>query len=115
MAHAVHAKLFRKEGGTRIFIPSLRVSVSQDIIIIPPEWWVDILQDGEGDAVPIWNPHPNAGEPEKWIDVSGVALPGQPEPGPTPPNPNPEPIPPDAEWQTRIERKLDRLLSVFRV
>jgi hypothetical protein len=98
VAHATGAKLFRKDGGDRIIIPSLGVGVSQDVVIIAPEW-IDILKDGEGAAVPAWDAHPNAGEPEKWIDVSGVALPGAPVPPPVPAVP-----PPSGSLEARVAR-----------
>ena len=89
VAQSTGAKLYRKDGGDRIRIPALGLSVSQDIIIREPKW-IDILQDGEGAAVAIWDEHDNAGSPEKWIDVSGVRLPGEP----APPQPNPGTPPP---------------------
>jgi hypothetical protein len=86
VAQATGAKLFRKDGGDRIFVPPLNLSVSQDIIIIAPEW-IDILEDGERRAKPAWGANPNAGEPDKWIDVSKVKLPGAPiDPPPPPPD-----------------------------
>lgn len=89
VAQATGAKLFRKDGGDRVHIPVLGLSVSQDIVILPAtRQWVDILGDAENTATPAWAVHENAGEPEKWIDVSGIKLPGAtPDPVKPPPPP----------------------------
>jgi hypothetical protein len=76
-------KLFQKDAGDRIFVPPLNLSVSQDILICEPQW-IDILGDGENAATPDWSAHDNAGEPKKWIDVSGIDLTGSHQPPPPP-------------------------------
>jgi hypothetical protein len=94
VAQDVGAQLFRKDGGDRIHVPALGFSVSQDIVILPAtRQWVDILGDAENTAVPAWAVHDNAGEPEKWIDVSHIRLPGAPGPADPPP-----PTGPVAHW-----------------
>lgn len=97
------AKLFRKEGGTHVTLPD-GTPVSIDIIILENQldslgrrgnWWVDILGDGENLAIPGWEAHPNAGEPEKWVSPpegpqEPPGDPQEPPTGPTGPDPLPE-------------------------
>jgi hypothetical protein len=76
--------LYKKDGGTRIFVPPLGQTVSQDIVGRGTlgDNWADILGDAEGAAVPSWDVHPNAAG--TYLDVAGIALPGEPQP-PQPP------------------------------
>lgn len=81
--------LFHKDGGTHIFVPPLGKNVSQDIVGrgVLGDVWVDILGDAEGQAIPTWDAHPNAGG--EYLDVSGIELPGNPPPPPPPVDPPP--------------------------
>ena len=97
VAHALNAQLFRKDGGDRVLVPQLGITVSMDVIIFPQtREWADILGDAEGEAVPGFDLHPNAGEPEKWIDVSRVILPGEDD--------DPDPDPPVGDLESRVAR-----------
>ena len=94
VAKACGGKLFRKDAGDHTTLPN-GVNVSLDILIIEtPQgpWWVDILGDAEVNAVPAWDAHPDAGQPEKFVDVSGIGAPSQPPPQQPPPS-NPPPAP----------------------
>lgn len=97
VAHATGTQLFRKDGGDHVLIPALGFYVSMDVVILAEtRQWVDILGDSEGAAVPGWDVHDNAGEPEKWIDVSHVALPGEPD--------EPHDPPPAGDLASRVAR-----------
>jgi hypothetical protein len=92
VAQMTGGKLFRKDGGDHTTLPN-GINVSLDILIIDsvsPPWWVDILGDAEVAAVPAWDAHPNAGEPEKFYDVSSLVLPVPSQPPAQPPSAPPQ-------------------------
>jgi hypothetical protein len=102
VANATGGKLFRKDGGDHTTLPN-GINVSLDVLIIEGAdgpWWVDILGNAEGDAVPAWDAHPNAGEPEKFVDVRGLSTDVPPVPQ-TPPAPSPPPQQPPAQPPTQ--------------
>jgi len=84
LAQQTGTLLYEKPGGAHVLIPPLNVFVSMDVIGrgVLGDVWVDTLRDAEGQAVPIWDAHPNAGG--TYIDVRGVVLPGTPGTGPGP-------------------------------
>lgn len=101
VAQRTGGKLFRKDGGDHTTLPD-GTNVSLDIVIIEtPQgpWWVDVLGDAENTAKPDWAIHPNAEQPEKFLDVRKFTVPGTPvvvtPPTPpvvvTPPPPNEDP------------------------
>lgn len=84
LAKTLGAKLFRKDGGAHVTLPS-GDNVSMDIIILANTspldvWWVDVLGDAEGAGTPTWDAHPNAGG--EFVDVSSMVVPGQIDPPP---------------------------------
>ena len=84
VALATGAQLLRKDAGSHVALPS-GVNVSQDILVFAngAECY-DILSDGEGAAVPSWQPKGAiAGE---YIDVAGFVTPTPSDP---PPNSGP--------------------------
>jgi hypothetical protein len=95
VAQQTVTQLYRKEDDNSVKIPALGVRVSLDIIGRGTlgNQWADILANSEGTADPVFQlkDTPALGE---YVDVSGVALPGQPLPGPAPgPTPTPGPVP----------------------
>lgn len=104
-----NAKLFQKDGGTNVFVPPLNKFVSTDIIILDG-WWVDILGDAENEAKPTWDAHPNAGEPNKWLDVSNIRL----EDHVDPPKPGEDPrIAPLVAQVALLAQKVTELQGLF--
>lgn len=85
-AQQAGVQLYRKDGGAHVLIPPLNVNVSMDVVGRGSmgNHWADTLSDAEGAARPIWSVGDSPAD-GTYIDVSGVALPGQPGPGPTPP------------------------------
>lgn len=76
--------LFRKDGGDHVLVPALNRFVSLDVVGRGAlgNNWADILGDAEGAAIASWDVHPNAAG--EYLDVTGIALPGTPQP-PQPP------------------------------
>lgn len=104
VATALNGGLLRKDWGTFIRLPS-GVGVAQDIFAAPPvngicQCW-DILKDGEGDAVPVFNPSDDQ-PAERYYAVST-----DPQP-----DPNPDPVP-DPELEARI-KALEATIDVFK-
>lgn len=95
VAQRTGGKLFRKDGGDHTTLPN-GINVSLDVLIIETAtgpWWIDILGDAENTARADWSANPNAQEPDKFIDVRGLTVPGAPTPTPSPiPTPSPDPV-----------------------
>jgi hypothetical protein len=79
--------LLKKPGGTNILLPD-GTRVSQDVVCDMAGIQVDCLADGEGAAVPVWNPvDPGhyTPDPSRFYAVEGAPVPPEPEPEPEPP------------------------------
>lgn len=81
-AGTLHLGLLRKSTGTVITLPD-GVTVSQDIVMASDGRIWDILQDGEGAAVPTFNQGEPV-DPARFYAVTSAPAP-QPVPQPTPP------------------------------
>ena len=95
LAQQADVQLYVKPGGANVLIPPLNVRVSMDVVGRGSlgNHWADTLSDAEGEARPVWRVGEGPAD-GTYVDVSGVALPGQPAPGPTPgPTPTPGPVP----------------------
>jgi len=88
LAQQTGTLLFQKDGGDHVFVPPLGKNVSLDVVGRGSlgDNWADVLGDAEGQAVPTWDQHPNAAG--TYLDVSGIALPGEPQPPIEPPTGN---------------------------
>jgi hypothetical protein len=107
VAQTLGVQLFRKEDSNSVLIPALMKRVSLDVIGRGTlgNRWVDILQDSEGLAIPVWQEHDfAAGE---YVDVRDVELPG------AQPVPVPVPEPPTGTLEERL-RLLENQLAELR-
>lgn len=106
------AGLLRKDSGTNIQLPD-GTRVSQDIICFPSGRIFDCLGDAEGQARPGWSEAEGGPFPDRYYRV-GATVPPVTPPAPVTPPWTPPPTPP-SDALARLEMKIDRLLSVFRV
>jgi hypothetical protein len=83
LAQQTGTLLYEKKDSNSVAIPGTGTTVSLDVVGrgTMGDNWADVLQDSEGQAVPIWNV--TAGAAGTYIDVSGIPIPG--EPGTIPP------------------------------
>ena len=113
VAQATGAQLFEKLSGDKVFVPALNTSVSMDVIGRGAlgDVWVDILGDAEGAAVPSWDAH--AGAAGKYLDVSGITLPGAGTPPPS--NPPPSNPPPTTSGAATADLQQQQLVALLQL